>query len=163
MTPWLVWSTAHVHGETGPMKGLLPTPYWWVAKIRSSKSPDPNLLLTLNSCAQECDTAVCGFFFFPLANRIKPVFRNFPSNSGCFWATNFSLLVLYGLTRATSRTIAARLATCGLSDFAIRSRCTTFFSEMCDCSRNANISSLSSMAWRSLFGLALQRLHTWIL
>jgi len=46
------------------MKGLLPTPYWWVAKIRSSKSPDPNLLLTLNSCAQECDTAVCGFFFF---------------------------------------------------------------------------------------------------
>ena len=27
--------------------------------------------------------------------------RNFPSNSGCFWATNFSLLVLYGLTRAT--------------------------------------------------------------
>jgi hypothetical protein len=35
-----------------------------VAKTRSSKSPDPNLLLTLNSCAQECDTAVYGFFFF---------------------------------------------------------------------------------------------------
>src|SRR6266478_3690028 len=64
---WLVWYTAHVHGETGPMKGLLPTPYWWMTKIRSSKSPDPNLLLTPNSCAQECDTAVCGFFFFPLA------------------------------------------------------------------------------------------------
>jgi hypothetical protein len=29
------------------------------------------------------------------------VSRNFPSNSGCFWARNFSLLVLYGLTRAT--------------------------------------------------------------
>jgi hypothetical protein len=32
-----------------------------------SENAAKNLLLTLNSCAQECDTAVCGFFFFPLA------------------------------------------------------------------------------------------------
>jgi hypothetical protein len=90
--------------------------------------------------------------------RIKPVSRNLPSSSGCLCARKLSLLVLYGLMRATSKTIAARLATSGLSDFAICSRRATFLSEMCDCLRNPKISSLSSMAWRALFGPGLATL-----
>jgi hypothetical protein len=61
---------------------------------------------------------------------------------------------------ATFRTVAARLATLGFSDFVILSRRATFLSEMCDCCMNAKMLSVSSMACCSLFGLALHRLQT---
>ncbi len=31
MTPWLLWSTAHVDGKMGQIRDLLSTPYWRVA------------------------------------------------------------------------------------------------------------------------------------
>jgi uncharacterized protein len=95
----------------------------------------------------------------PVRAKIRPVSSKSRRISGCIFARNFSLRVLYGLTSATFRTTAARLATREFSDFVIVFKRATFFSEMWDCCMNANMVSVSSMACRSLFGLALHRLQ----
>src|SRR5256884_1425922 len=53
--------------------------------------------------------------------KTRPVSPNLRSRSRWLRARILTLLHLQGVTRATSKTIAARLATCGVSDFANRS------------------------------------------
>jgi len=62
--------------------------------------------------------------------KTRPVSPNLRSRSRWLRARILTLLHLQGVTRATSKTIAARLATCGVSDFANCSKRATFFLEI---------------------------------
>src|SRR6266699_3891820 len=52
MTPWLLWSTAHVDGQMGQIRDLLSTPYWRVAPKYEVLNHSVQIwLLNPNSCA----------------------------------------------------------------------------------------------------------------